>query len=108
MRYNLAGLGLAKRNYRYLDREVLPSAKKSVVQLKTKAARFTMLNGTLYKRGFMLPLLKCVSAEEDDYFLREIHEGICKSHSRARMLAHKAVRVGFYWPNMSRDSVKIV
>jgi hypothetical protein len=80
---------------------VLPSNKKSAVQLKTKAARFTMINGTLYKQGFMLPLLKCISSEEGDYVLREIHEGICGGHSKARVLASKAVREGFYWPHMS-------
>jgi hypothetical protein len=73
-----------------------------------KAGRFTMVNGTLYKRGFILPLLKCVSPEEGSYILRKIHEGICRSHFGARVLAHKAVRVGFYWPSMSKDSMAIV
>jgi hypothetical protein len=76
--------------------------------LRIKAGRFTMLNGTLYKRGFTLPLMKCVSPEEGNYILWEIHEGICGSHSRARVLAYKAVRAGFYWPNMSKDSTVIV
>ena len=73
-----------------------------------KAGRFTVLNGTLYKRGFTLPLLKYVSPEEGNYILQEIHEGVCGSHSRSRVLAHKAVKVGFYWPNMSKDLVPMV
>jgi hypothetical protein len=92
----------------YLQKEILPSDKKVAIKLKAKAAQFTLINGTLYKRGFMLPLLKCVSQEEGNYILREIHEGVCGNHSRSRMLAHKAIRVGFYWPNMSRDSMQIV
>jgi hypothetical protein len=67
-----------------------------------------MVNETLYKRGFTLPLLKCVSREEGNYILREIYEGICGNHSGARVLAHKAVGAGFYWPNMSKDSMIIV
>ena len=67
-----------------------------------------MVNGTLYKKGFTLPLLKCVSPEEGNYILREIHEGIGESHSGSRVQAHKAVRAGFYWPDMSKDSVAIV
>ena len=67
-----------------------------------------MVNGTLYGRGFMLPLPKCFSTEEGDYILKEIYEGICGSHSRARLLAHKAVRAGLYWMNMCRDSMKMV
>jgi hypothetical protein len=75
----------------YLESGILPSEKKSVVQLSMKARRFTMVNGALYKRGFTLPLLKCVLVEAGDYILREIHEGICRSHSRARVLAHMAI-----------------
>ena len=79
-----------------MEKGTLPSDKKSTVQLKTKAARFTMVNGTLSKRGFMLPHLKCISTEKGDYVLREIHEGICGGHSKVRVLAHKVVRTGFY------------
>ncbi|XP_059450836.1 uncharacterized protein LOC132181606 [Corylus avellana] len=92
----------------YLERGVLPSDKKLATRLKIRAGRFTMVNGILYKRSFMLPLLKCVSKEEGNYILREIHEGICGSHAGARMLAHKAIRAGFYWPNMNRDSAGLV
>ena len=92
----------------YLEKGVIPSDKKSAMPLKTKAARFTLINGALYERGFMRPLLQCISEEEGNYILREIHEGICGSHSRARVLAHKEIQAGFYWPHMSRDSMKIV
>jgi hypothetical protein len=94
--------------FSYLQDGILPSEKKSAMRLKMKAGRFTILNGLLYKRGFTLPLLKCISTEEGNYVLREIHEGICGSHSGARVLAHKAVRAGFYWPNMYKDSTGIV
>ena len=53
----------------YLENETLPTEKKFTVQLKMKVGRFTVLNGTLYKRGFMLPILKCVSPEEGNYIL---------------------------------------
>jgi hypothetical protein len=62
-----------------------------------KAGRFTIVNGMLYKRGFILPLLKCVSPEEGNYILREIHEGIYGSHLGVRVLVHKAVRVKIQW-----------
>jgi hypothetical protein len=78
------------------------------MQLKMKAERFTMVNGTLYKRGFTLPLLKCISPEEGNYILREIHEGIYGSHYGARVIAHKTIRAKLYWPNMSKDSMVIV
>jgi hypothetical protein len=73
-----------------------------------KARRFTIVNGALYRRGFTLPLLKYISPEEGNYIIWQIHEGICRSHSGARILAHKVVKAGFYWPSMSKDSMAIV
>ncbi|XP_059429079.1 uncharacterized protein LOC132162878 [Corylus avellana] len=89
----------------YLEKGILSLNKKLATQMRIRAVRFTIVNGTLYKRGFMMSLLKCISKEEGDYVLREIHERICDSYSGARVLTHKVVRVGFYWPNMSRDSI---
>jgi hypothetical protein len=73
-----------------------------------KAERFTMVTETHYKRCFTLPLLKCVLVNEGDYIFQKIYEGICGSHSGERVLAHKAVGAGFYWPNMSKDSMVVV
>ena len=93
----------------YLENGTLPPERKSTGRLKMKAGRFTMVNGTHYKRGFTLPLLKCIFSEEGNYVLREIHEGICKSHSSVWvLLAHKAVRAGFYWLDLSKDSMAMV
>ena len=35
--------------------------------------------------------------------MREIHEGICGNHSRARSLVHKLTQAGYYWPTMLKD-----
>jgi ribonuclease HI len=75
----------------YLQKGDLPNDKKAVMKLKAKATQFPLINSTLYKRGFMLPLLKCVSQEEGDYILQEIHERVCGNHSGSRILEHKAV-----------------
>ncbi|XP_059432644.1 uncharacterized protein LOC132165945 [Corylus avellana] len=92
----------------YLEKGILPRDKRKAVQLKQKATRFILVNGALFKRGFMLPLLKCISKEDGDYMLWEIHEGICGSHSGSRILAHKAVRAGFFSPSMNQDSINMV
>ncbi|XP_052171692.1 uncharacterized protein LOC127787675 [Diospyros lotus] len=54
------------------------------------------------------PLLKCIRPREADYILREIHEGICGSHIGARTLSQKALRQGYYWPTMVKDSEQLV
>lgn len=56
----------------------------------------------------MLPLLKCLSKDEATYVPKEIHEGVYNSHSRGRMLAHKAIEVGYYWSEMNKDLSEVV
>ena len=36
-----------------------------------------MIVDDLYKRGYGQPLLKCVTAEQAQYIIKELHEGIC-------------------------------
>uniref|UniRef100_A0A2N9HTB0 Uncharacterized protein n=1 Tax=Fagus sylvatica TaxID=28930 RepID=A0A2N9HTB0_FAGSY len=60
--------------------------------------------GTLYKRGFSLPYLRCLAPDEANYVMREIHEGVCGDHSGARALQRKIVRAGYYWPSMKADT----
>ena len=50
------------------------------------------------------------SPDESNYVLREIHEGACGNHSRARALVHKVVRVGYYWSTIqanAKASIKV-
>ena len=90
-----------------LDGVLLDDPKKTS-KLKTKAARFTVIQGKLYKRGFSFLLMKCVSEMEADYILREIHENICGNHIGARTLANKALRQGYFWPTMAKDAKEIM
>ena len=43
----------------------LPQDSTEAKKVRKRAARFTILNDTLYKRGFSMPYLKCVDEEED-------------------------------------------
>ena len=76
----------------YLVDETLPSDPKEASKLRARSARFTLHRGTLYKRGFSTPILKCVGKEDADYILREVHEGIYGNHIGARTLAGKILR----------------
>ncbi|XP_024035481.1 uncharacterized protein LOC127899240 [Citrus sinensis] len=91
----------------YIRDGVLPEDKRQARKLKCRAARYTLLDEVLYRRGFTLPLLRCVDEEEADYVLREIHEGICGNHSGARTLAFKALRQGYFWPTMHQDAKRM-
>ncbi|KAK4388840.1 hypothetical protein Sango_2221000 [Sesamum angolense] len=93
---------------RFLTKGVQPESKKDAKVLRRKASRFVMIDGELYKRGFSQPFLKCLTPEEGNYVLREIHEGICGNHVGGKALAGKSLRQGFYWPTMLGDAHEVV
>ena len=88
----------------YLKDGVLWDEKKAARKLKVRVARFVLIKNVLYKSGFSRPYLRCLGNEEADYVMREVHEGICGNHSGSRLLVHKLVRAGYYWPTMQADA----
>ena len=72
---------------------MLPDGNEAARKLKVQAARFMLMKGFLYKRGFSHPYLRCLNSEEADYVMREIHEGIYGNHSGSQSLVHKLIQV---------------
>ncbi|XP_024178700.1 uncharacterized protein LOC112184690 [Rosa chinensis] len=70
-------------------------------RLQLRSARYTIMNGKLYRRGHCFPNLKCVTPEEGHKIMKDIHAGVCGNHAGARSLAHKTLRAGYFWPTMS-------
>ncbi|GKE82208.1 reverse transcriptase domain-containing protein, partial [Tanacetum coccineum] len=66
----------------YLAKEVLPEDKKKARAVRRKAARYAMINGTLYKKSFLGPWLRSVVA--------------------------KVIRTGYYWPTMHTDARNLI
>ena len=50
------------------------------------------------------PYLKCLTPEQSQYVLVELHEGICGNHPGGRTLAHQAHTQAYYWPTMRVDA----
>ena len=88
----------------YLRSGILLDGKGVARKLKVQASRFVIIKDVLYKRGFSQPYLRCLSREEADYVMREVHEGICGNHLGAWSLVHKLIRVGYYWLTMLKDA----
>ena len=81
---------------------------KEAAKIRTKSTRFTNHKGSLYKRRFFTPILKCIAGKNTEYVLREVHEGVCGNHIGARALAGKVLRQGYYWPTILRDATDLV
>ncbi|CAL8175004.1 unnamed protein product [Prunus armeniaca] len=88
----------------FLQNQTLPADPAEARYVRYSSTRYLIINGALHKRGFSLPYLRCLTPEEGNYVLREIHEGICGNHSSARSLAHKAIRQGYFWPSFHTDA----
>ncbi|XP_073152821.1 uncharacterized protein [Henckelia pumila] len=91
----------------YLKQEKLPANQVEARKLRVRSARFTIIDGELYKRGFSSPYLKCLTPAKGNYVLREIHEGISGNHLAGRALAGKALRQGYFWPTMKQDAIEL-
>ncbi|CAL9021503.1 unnamed protein product [Prunus brigantina] len=65
--------------YIFLTNGTLPSDKYQARKLRYRSARYTVINDILYKRGYTTSYLKCITAEQGEYVLREIHVGVSTS-----------------------------
>ncbi|GJT98254.1 reverse transcriptase domain-containing protein [Tanacetum coccineum] len=92
----------------YLTKEILPGDKKKARAVRRKAAKYAMINGTLYKKSFLGPWLRCIGPLQANYVLREIHEGSCSMHSGPRSVVAKAIQTGYYWPTMHMDARNLI
>ncbi|KAM1626436.1 hypothetical protein ACFXTN_013440 [Malus domestica] len=93
--------------YRFLAYDTLPNDKVQAKQIRYKATRYLIINDQLYKRGFNLLYLRCLTPTEAETVLREIHEGVCGDHAGSLSLAHKAFRQGYYCPTLHQDTIRI-
>ncbi|KAM1607153.1 hypothetical protein ACFX1Z_027769 [Malus domestica] len=93
--------------YRFLAHDTLLNDKVQAKQIRYKATRYLIINDQLYKRGFNLPYLRCLTPAEAETIIREIHQGVCGDHAGSRSLAPKAFRQRYYWPTLHQDAIRI-
>ena len=92
----------------FLQDKYLPQDVEEARKVKKKAARFTILNDTLYKRGFSIPYLKCTDEEEAKYILEEIHEGVCGDHAGFRSFVRTVIKTCYFWPTLQVDTRELI
>ncbi|XP_025692656.1 uncharacterized protein [Arachis hypogaea] len=92
----------------FLENSKLPDNEKDAKKLRREAARYAIIQGQLFRKGFNHPLLKCLHPDQTDYVLREVHEGCCGHHIGGKALARKLIRARYYWPSMMADSKEFV
>ena len=77
---------------RFLREDILPEERMEVDKIRRKATSYWLSEDhKLYKRSFSSPYLLCVHPKLTKSLLKELHEGICGSHTGGRSLAHRAI-----------------
>ncbi|GJX28581.1 reverse transcriptase domain-containing protein [Tanacetum coccineum] len=89
---------------KYLEEGVVPSDSNEARALRAKIGQYTMESGVLFKKGYLVPMLRCVGPLQANYVIREIHIGSCGMHMGPRAVVRKAMRQGYYWPTMHADA----
>ncbi|XP_068475087.1 uncharacterized protein [Phaseolus vulgaris] len=90
----------------YLADGVLPLEPAKSRKVEKNYAKYTLIDGELFRHGFTHPILVCVSGDQCLHIMAELHEGICGSHIGGRALASKAIRAGYYWPTVREDCTR--
>lgn len=80
----------------------LPSGPAEAAQVKRKVISYSVIEGSLYGRNLLNPMLKYLKGEEASYTFTKVHEGIAKQHLGAHALAKKVLRT--CWSSMVQDA----
>jgi hypothetical protein len=92
----------------YLHHYYEPDTTVEQIRMQQRAQAYQIVGNDLYKVLVSGPLLRCVSKEEGQQILMEVHVGVCEGHIGARALAAKFLQQGFYWPVVIDDATKLV
>jgi hypothetical protein len=95
----------------YLAHMVNKTLPEDTVQAKMiirQSKAFVVLQGKLYKRSITCVLQQCVTPQEGQEILRDIHAGVCGHHASSRSITAKAFRAGFYSLIAIEDTKDIV
>jgi hypothetical protein len=61
-----------------------------------RSKAFVILRGKFYKKSITSMLQRCVTPQEGQDILKDIHAGVCGHHASSRAIVAKAFRAGFY------------
>nr|GEW81050.1 reverse transcriptase domain-containing protein [Tanacetum cinerariifolium] len=62
---------------RCLEEGIWPKDRNEARCLRAKIGQYAMESGILFKKGYLVPMLRCVGPLQANYVIREIHMGSC-------------------------------
>jgi hypothetical protein len=92
----------------YMINKTLPEVVVEARRMVQRSKAFIMVQGKLYKKRITGVLQRCVTPQEGQVILKDIHAGVCSHHASNRAIAAKPFRAGFYWLTAIEDAKNIV
>jgi hypothetical protein len=98
----------AQQIVRFLQRGEHPEEQEEAEKVARQSSMYQFVDNMLCRKRPNGVKLKCISREEGQELLAEIHGGICGHHIGSRALVGKAFRQGFFWPTALQDATALV
>nr|GEU42506.1 reverse transcriptase domain-containing protein [Tanacetum cinerariifolium] len=92
----------------YLQFGKLPDDPQKARKLRIKALLYRIMDGTLYRRSYLSPWLRCVGETQAKSIFQEVHQGSCGMHAGPQSVVLKIIRLGYYWSSMHKDATSLI
>jgi hypothetical protein len=80
----------------YMVNKTLPEDVVEARRIVQGSKAFVVVQGKLYNKSIFSVLKRCVTPQEGQVILKDIHAGVCGHHASSRAIAAKAFSAGFY------------
>lgn len=92
----------------YFKHGIMPDDPVERRRLQRRLPSYVYKANTLYRRSFGQEiLLRCVSRDEAEKILKEVHHGVCGGHQGGPKMYH-SIRIGrYYWPGIMIDCLRV-
>ncbi|GJR52102.1 reverse transcriptase domain-containing protein [Tanacetum coccineum] len=77
----------------YLEEGKLPEDPVDARTLMGKIGNYTIEDGVLYRKSYLVLLMRCVGPLQANYIIREVHMGSCGMHDGPRQVVAKAMNL---------------
>ncbi|GJR72983.1 reverse transcriptase domain-containing protein [Tanacetum coccineum] len=94
--------------HEYLLSSLLQKDSKESRKIRIKAPQYKLIRGSIYKKSFYTPWLRCIALPKTNDVIKEIHEGSCGFNTEPRSMVVRITKQGYYWPSMHRDVARII
>jgi hypothetical protein len=92
----------------YMVNKTLPEDVVEARRIVRRSKAFIVLQGKLYKKSITDVLQRCITPQEGQIILKNIHARVCGHHASNRVIVANAFRAGFYWLIDIEDGKDIV